>query len=269
MTLRLAYSEHRPPPDLTSWIACFWRIRGTVREGTAHPHRVLPDGCADLLFDLESARHAGGSPAELVGPMSQASVYDMRGAIDLLGVRLRPGVVNAFMGIPADRLLDSTAPLAEVPASLRLSVPALSEVPEAAIARLITACRKRVADLRSPDLLIKHALAQWSRAEHGMPAVSVLARDIGLSERAFERRFAVHVGLTPVRYRRLARLRAVLRLHANGMHDWAALAAATGFSDQPHLVRDCRAFTGLTPSEWATSQEAGAGFLQDGTLTAL
>ena len=269
MTLRLAYSEHRPPSDLAPWVACFWQIRGSVREDAAHPHRVLPDGCADLLFDLESARRAGGMPAELIGPMSLASLYDMRGAIDLLGVRLRPGVVNAFTGIPADRVLDRAAPLGELPLALRPSVAALSEEVDSAVARLIAACRKRVADLDSPDPLIGHALGRWSRAERGMPPVSVLARDIGLSERAFERRFAAHVGLTPVRYRRLARLRAVLRLHAVGMRDWAALAAATGFSDQPHLVRDCRAFTGLTPSQWAASQAAGVGFLQDGTLTAL
>jgi len=270
MALRLTYSEHRPPPDLVPWIACFWQIRGALAEGASHFHRVLPDGCADLLFDLETARRCGGLPAQLVGPMSRASLYEMRGTVDLLGVRLRPGVVNAFSGIPADRVLDAGAPLAELPASLRPSVAALSEEPLAAgLARLVSACRKRVADLDSPDRVIKHALGEWSRAEQGMPAVSVLARDIGLSERGFERRFVAQVGLTPVRFRRLARLRAVLRLHAGGLRDWSALAAATGFSDQSHLVRDCRAFTDLTPTEWAASQEAPVGFLQDGTLTAL
>ena len=269
MAPRLAYSEHRPPPDLAAWVACFWRIRGAIDIGIPYFHRVLPDGCADLLFDLESARRAGGSPAELVGPMSQASVYPMRGAVDLLGVRLRPGVVNAFTGIPADRVLDGGAPLADLPVALRPSVAALSEETEMSVARLIGACRKRAADLDSPDLLVEHALGRWSRAEQGMPAVSVLARDIGLSERGLERRFVAQVGLTPVRFRRLARLRAVLRLHAGGMRDWSELAAATGFSDQSHLVRDCRAFTGLTPSEWAASQESGVGFLQDGNLTAL
>jgi transcriptional regulator GlxA family with amidase domain len=193
----------------------------------------------------------------------------MRGAIDLLGVRLRPGVVNAFTGVPADELLDEAVPLAEMPVPLGADIPAPGEETESAVARLVTACRKRVADLDSPDRLIGHALGQWSRAERGMSAVSVLARDIGLSERAFERRFAAHVGLTPVRYRRLARLRAVLRLHARGVRDWAELAAMTGFSDQSHLVRDCRAFTGLTPAEWAASQVAGVGFLQDGRVTAL
>ena len=97
----------------------------------------------------------------------------------------------------------------------------------------------------------------------------MLTRDIGLSERAFERRFVAQVGLTPVRYRRLARFRAVLRLHASGLEDWSELAASTGFSDQSHLVRDCREFTGLTPTAWADDQAQRAGFLQDGHVTAL
>jgi AraC-like DNA-binding protein len=269
MTLRLTYTEHRPPPDLAPWIACFWEIRGATHDGTSHLHRVLPDGCADLLFDLEAARRSGGAPAQLVGPMSEASLHEMRGSVHLLGVRLRPGVVNGFAAIPADRVLDSSAPLAELPASLRPSVAALSEQPGTAVARLVSACRARAADLDSPDVLIEHALSRWSRAEESLPVVGVLARDIGLSERTFERRFAAQVGLTPVRYRRLARMRAVLRLHASGMTDWAELAAVTGFSDQAHLVRDCRAFTGLSPTEWAATQAAGVGFLQDGNLTAL
>jgi AraC-like DNA-binding protein len=271
MPLHLTYYEHRPPPDLVPWVACFWRIRGASGgDGSPHLHRVLPDGCADLLFDLESTRRRGGTHAALVGPMSQASLYPMRGPVDLLGVRLRPGVVNVFTGIPADRVLDISAPLAELPAALRPSVAALSEEAEQnAVMRLVGACRQRASDLDSRDALIEHAVGQWSRAEQGMPAVSVLVRDIGLSERSFERRFVAQVGLTPVRFRRLARLRAVFRLHAGGMRDWAALAAATGFSDQSHLVRDFRAFTGLTPTEWAASQHAPVGFLQDGTLTAL
>ena len=53
------------------------------------------------------------------------------------------------------------------------------------------------------------------------------------------------------------------------MRDWSELAATAGFSDQAHLVRDCRAFAGLTPTAWAAAQAARAGFLQDGTITAL
>jgi len=268
----LKYVEHLPSRELAPWVACFWQISGVVSDDAPFLHRVLPDGCADLLFYLESARRPGGVPAHVVGPMSRAQVIELRGTVEMLGVRLRPGVLSAFTGIPADRVLDGIAPISELPRSLRANIPELADAStfDARAMLLTEVCRARIAALEVPDPLIRHALSKWpATAERALPAVSVLTRDIGLSERAFERRFVAHVGLTPVRYRRLARFRSVLRLHAAGLRDWSELAATAGFSDQSHLVRDCRAFTGLTPTEWAADQAARAGFLQDGHVTAL
>jgi AraC-like DNA-binding protein len=177
----------------------------------------------------------------------------------------------AFSGIPADRVLDAGAPMVELPRALHVNVAQLAEASSftARTALIAAVCRARAASLDRPDPLVRHVLSQWSAAERALPAVSVLTRDIGLSERAFQRRFVAQVGLTPVRYRRLARFRAVLRLHASGIKDWSELAATTGFSDQSHLVRDCREFTGLTPTAWAAGQSERAGFVQDGRITAL
>jgi AraC-like DNA-binding protein len=266
----LTYSERRPPGDLAPWVACIWQIAGETVGAAPLLHRVLPDGCADLLFDLERARQMGGTPVELVGPMSTAQVIGLSGSIDLVGIRLRPGAIGAFGGIPANRLLDTAAPISELPVSFAVDVAQLADVADCSVRiKLLTdACRRRVAPLDRPDRLVREALDRWARAEVvGLPAISVLTRDLGLSERAFERRFVAQVGLTPVGYRRLARFRSMLRLYAAGSRDWAALAAITGFSDQSHLVRECRAFAGLTPVEWAESQGGGAGFLQDGEVT--
>jgi AraC-like DNA-binding protein len=270
MAFPLTYTEYRPPIDLAPWIACFWQIAGEIADGAPVLHRVLPDGCADVLFDLESTRRSGGTPADLVGPMSAAQVFGLRGKVDLLGIRLRPGTICAFSGIPADLLLDTTVPISGLPPPLRVNVAELADMASspARISLLINAYRTRLAALKEPDPVVRQALTRWVRAERSeFFPISVLTRDLGLSERAFERRFVAQVGLTPVRYRRLARFRSVLRLYAGGLRDWAALAAITGFSDQSHFVRDCRAFAGLTPTEWAASQAGSAGFLQDGVVT--
>jgi AraC-like DNA-binding protein len=261
-----------PPRHLSPWIACLWEIQGDPGEGSAWAHRVLPDGCADLLFDLEASRY-GSEHGELVGPMNRAIVAELRGKVALLGVRLKPGVVGAFAGIPADRLADKIAPTQELPSTLRLSAARLAALPTFAARSglLSVAIQARLAELdSSPDELIRRAISRWVTAEAGgFAPVAVLARDLGLSERAFERRFASQVGLTPVRFRRLARLRSVLRLFASGLKDWAALAAATGFSDQAHLVRDYQQLVGLSPLRWAATQAPGAGFLQDGRISAI
>src|SRR5882757_7962140 len=86
----LSYREYPPPADLARWIACFWQIDGAVEESSGFSHRVLPDGCADLLFDLQDARRRGGAQGEIVGPMSAVRLFELRAAVDLLGIRLRP-----------------------------------------------------------------------------------------------------------------------------------------------------------------------------------
>lgn len=136
--------------------------------------------------------------------------------------------------------------------------------------RLVEACRSGAQSLRRPDPAVLQALTAWSHPEHTpFPRVSALTRESGLSERTFERRFLAQVGLRPVGYRRLARFRSVLRLHAAGARDWAALAAHAGYSDQSHLVRDFRGLAGVSPTQWAAAQRGPAGFLQDGQITHL
>jgi AraC-like DNA-binding protein len=60
------------------------------------------------------------------------------------------------------------------------------------------------------------------------------------------------VGLTPKRYARLLRFRRVL-LHARapGAPGWTEIAHSCGYYDQSHFVRDFKAFSGFTPSEYS------------------
>jgi AraC-like DNA-binding protein len=266
----LTYTEYRPSPDLVSSVACIWQITGQCDPAVSH--RVLPDGCADLLFDLEATRCLGGSPAQLVGPMTGAKEFALHGAVDFIGIRLRPGVVGAFSAIPAHQVVNTAVPFGEFPPSLRLNLAELAALshPADRVGFVSDLCRFRLSEIDDFDPTVQFALTRWARAERGdLIKVALLARDLGLSERAFERRFVAQVGLVPVHYRRLARFRSVLRLYATGTRDWARLAAICGFSDQAHLVRDFRQFAALTPTAWAATQAPAAGFLQDGQVTAL
>jgi AraC-like DNA-binding protein len=261
------YIEQRPPSELVPWVACFWQISG---ESAGLPHRVLPDGCADWLIDLQKARRCRAD-VELVGPMTTAQVVQLQGPIDLLGIRLRPGVLGA-LGIDASEVLDVSIPAGDLAGAPQVSAAQLVESGFSRRAALLaSAVRERLArQALRPDPLVRQALAAWSASQlDHFPRIAALARQLAVSERALERRFRQHVGLTPAGYRRVARFRAVLRLHAGGLRDWASLAASGGFSDQPHLVRDFRELAGLSPATWAATQASPAGFLQDGQLTAL
>ena len=78
-----------------------------------------------------------------------------------------------------------------------------------------------------------------------------MATDSGLSPRQFERRFLAQVGVPPKLYARIIRFNAALddKLRCPS-RAWSRIATDQDYYDQMHLVHDCRAFTGETPSRF-------------------
>ena len=86
--------------------------------------------------------------------------------------------------------------------------------------------------------------------------VEALARAAGCSARQIERIFQVRVGLSPKMFLRILRFQAAVadlgRDEASPA--WAARAAALGFYDQAHFIRDFKQFTGASPTAWQVSE---------------
>ncbi|MDP3740642.1 MAG: AraC family transcriptional regulator [Hyphomonadaceae bacterium] len=128
--------------------------------------------------------------------------------------------------------------------------------PREAAARLIEAFEPLAdseADL--PDLLARDlsddpslAIASWARAK-------------GVSRETAWRHFRAAYDVDIAAYRGEARARRAWRMIVASRAALAEIAAATGFSDQPHMSRAVKALTGHTPGKWrrhvATSVQDG------------
>ncbi len=89
-------------------------------------------------------------------------------------------------------------------------------------------------------------------ATGGLVGIQELSRELGWSRRHLTGRFAATFGVPPKRMGRLIRFERVTEaLEQATRPDLATLAATAGFSDQAHLSRDVKTFSGLTPSELA------------------
>jgi AraC-like DNA-binding protein len=94
------YEEKAPPRRLREVARCVWR---SAPEG---PKRIVPDGCVDLV--------AGGGEVFVAGPDTTAwSSVTAQGAV-LSGVRFRPGLAAAVLGVAADELRDRRVGLGEL-----------------------------------------------------------------------------------------------------------------------------------------------------------
>jgi AraC-like DNA-binding protein len=82
----------------------------------------------------------------------------------------------------------------------------------------------------------------------------VVAERFGLSERQLRRRFVAAVGYGPKTLEGVFRMRRAMSLSdtisADGIRLRAAdVAMAAGYADQPHMTREMRRLTGMTPGE--------------------
>ena len=96
------YREFPVPAVLASHFLCFW-TRVIVGSGK-YSHRVLPDGCVDIVFINEE-------PPIVVGPWTGPFIARFAAGITITGARLRPGYAPSVLGIPASELLNCSIPL--------------------------------------------------------------------------------------------------------------------------------------------------------------
>lgn len=96
----------------------------------------------------------------------------------------------------------------------------------------------------APDLLAR-ALAM-----PGGAGVTAWARSNGVSRASVFRWFRAAYGVGPARYRTEARARLAWRMIVDGAAGLAEIAAEAGYSDQSHMTREVKAFTGRPPGAW-------------------
>ena len=231
------YRESPAPGALSSHACCVW---SHVAGPGGHVERVLPDGCADVVW-IE------GGGIVVAGPATREVMVEIPAGAAALGVRFGPGAAGAALGLAARELRDSTVALENVwgPPAVELAE-RLSGTPRAdRLAVLAAAVARRVDAARAPDALVARASALLGA---GM-AVTAASREVALTDRHLRRRFHDAVGYGPKTLQRVLRLRRFLALAESGPStDLARVAAEAGYSDQSHLTRECADLAGLPPA---------------------
>jgi AraC-like DNA-binding protein len=230
----VTYREYSPDARLAGWVECVWTLE-SERPVAGYP--VRPDGCMDLIWAPETG-------AQVVGTMTVERRYDLAAGGRTFGVRFRPGMAGAVLRVEAAEITDRTIALEDVWGGKARQVEA--QIAEAG--SLAAAARALSSSLAAPDAApdgVRRAIAAITAA-HGEIDLEWVARQAGMSARQFRRRCLDASGLTPKHLCRVLRFRRACAMVRPGA-EWAEVAAAAGYFDQSHLIRDFREFTGGTP----------------------
>jgi AraC-like DNA-binding protein len=235
------YREWLPAPVLRAHVACTWLGR-VAADGAPYTDRVLPDGCIDLIWDGRRLIVAGPDTGPVLLSLAPGSVY--------AGLRFRPGMGSAFLGLPLSELLDLRVDARDL---LGARADALSErlaavaTAESRTHLLHQAVHAWLPGAAAADARIAAVVAQL-REPAATLSIARLAASVNLSERQLHRRCVAAVGYGPKVLQRVFRFKRFLAL---GMQHpgrpLAELALDAGYVDQAHMNRDCRALAGVAP----------------------
>jgi AraC-like DNA-binding protein len=231
----VGYREFAPPPRLRAYVECGW-----TSEETSRPVRVLPDGCMDLYVAGDYRFHTSG--AMVAGPDTVANLSGPSPE-RLTGLRFRPGVLPRLLGVPAHELRDRRVRLDEV-------------LGTASHGGSLVGLAAELADEDRASETAPWSMAHLTQITGGLASgatVAELATATGMSSRTLQRRCRAVYGYGPSTLRRVLRFRRAVALMRSG-HPLAAVAADAGYSDQPHLHREAREFSGLPLSTLAADQ---------------
>jgi AraC-like DNA-binding protein len=262
------YKEFSPPESLGSIVECFWSLRSAGVLVRPTMHRILPDGCTDIVFNFGEPPTGTGAAAHdfrsyVVGTMRTAFVVTLAGRVDVFGVRFRPGGSTPITSVPAVELAGRIVGLADtVPGMTGLADQLVGHDPVIRSRFLAGALsRRREQTARTLDPRVRHAVAAVDRLG-GRLSVERLSEEVNLSRRQFERLYSCEVGVPPKEACRVARFRAAVRLmDAHPDLSLSGVAVSAGYYDQSHFHRDFRRFAALSPA--AYRRERNVASVQD------
>lgn len=226
--------------------------------------RVLPTGTVELVFDLRNdririfddesdatGRWLGG--AVVTGAQSRYFVLESSQQASVVGVHFRPGGAAPFFQLPLGEIMDQHVSLEDLwgkaAHELRERLQD-AKTPASLFALLEAALLERLRELPPTYRLVVEAMERISACPTSM-RVREVSDSTGYSQKRFIRLFHSQVGLTPKLFGRVQRFQWLLDQINNGTNvDWARVALDAGYFDQSHMIRDFRAFSGVSPVKY-------------------
>ncbi|MBL8913390.1 MAG: AraC family transcriptional regulator [Archangium sp.] len=263
----MKYREFAPHVALQPWVKCLWLLEADAQQGPVEPERMVPDGKSELIVhygdDFERAQPELFQKQERVLLAGQARTYSLlrpTGRVAMIGARFRTVGASDFFRIAMHEVTDHVENVLDGATSRRLE----EQVAEA------TSDETRIAVLQ--DFLLArrpNAVDPMSRlverflSSQGELSGKQLERLSGWSERQTERHFLRAVGLGPRVLARVMRFqRAFSFVQAGGRLGLSAVATACGYFDQPHFIRDFKAFSGLAPTKFFAQTDGSTAWVQ-------
>jgi len=253
---KMLHQEFEPSEELRDTIKCFWYNRRDFGE-LQSDFEVTPDGYAEIIFHFGSGCSISSSeglqrlPSPFImGLLNQPVIISAKDCLEIIAVRCFPWTVFDLLGLPSGKggVHIFEHPVAQLQSALAQLVHA-GRIDEA-----IGQVKQYFQNVRSEiavDSMLSKAGVAMRKAKGSMP-VNQVAAAAHATVRTLERNFKQSSGYTVKDVSGLIRFEQVRnQLWLNPETNIAGLAHELGYTDQSHLSREFKRYSGSTPAAFA------------------
>ncbi len=246
----------QPSDILKPFIRYYWILQSSSSGSVSQ--RTLPMGCASLVFHrgerLKVTNRDELQPRSFIcGQESGYSEIIATGNIEMIVVVFQPHTAKMFFGMPVNILRDRNVALSDIGDMALLDLAKKIEDCEdqdACIDLIESYLCKRLIHETSYHLpRLAEVIRYINNSRQGN--IKTLADIACLSEKQFSRIFSENIGTTPKDFMRIVRLQRTLSImqHNQGI-GFAQLSYECGYTDQSHMIKEFKLFSGYTPKEY-------------------
>lgn len=256
------HQEFEPPEELKNTIKCFWYNRSDFGN-VVSDFEVMPDGYAEIIFYFGSSLNICQdevlyplSSPFMMGLLNHPAHFSTKNCFEIIGIRCFPWTIFDLLGLSSHK---KGVQIFEHPISKLQSV--LQEfINSGKIEEAINYTKQYFTHSHlfntGNSLLSKAGFA--IRNNNGKISVNQIAEEAHTTVRTLERNFKQSSGHT------VKDVAGLMRFEQVRNHLWlypdtnlAGLAYELGYTDQSHLAREFKRYSGTTPSAFARKGKKG------------
>jgi AraC-like DNA-binding protein len=239
---RLEIHKYVPSPKLSTIIDAYWSIKNVSDITVNIP--IVPDGCMDIIYKNDKL--------VLVGAMDEAVVVPVHPQDYSFGIRFKPAMLSALLGVSGHEFTNKILPLQEVSSHLYDQLNFKAESQTQKVQRL-NAIFEEAFQAILPNTTVNQAVNRIVTCK-GDIAIDTVANALHVSNRQLQRLFLTHVGVSPKKFATIIRFFYMFKtLIKTGTNDLAQKAYELGYCDQAHFNKEFKKFSNFTPNDEAMS----------------
>lgn len=266
----MKYLTISPSPKLSRFVRCFWILEDEVNSDKPYIHRVMADGCAEMIFHyqtpfdeifsenkIETSFNSG-----LHGQSQNFRRFIVHRNFGIFGVYLYPFTLPLLFSMPSDELSNEMPDLPTLMGNegkiLEEQI-MLAKTNEKRIEIISAFLEKKINQNYRHEPAVFASIYNIIQTK-GFTNVQKLAAESFLSTRQFERKFKAFSGFSPKLYSRIVRFQSALNMYGDSEKSLTEIAYECGYYDQSHFIHDFKEFSGQHPRSFFSGKAEGAEY---------